>query len=904
MRLSGRLVLGVVSGLLTSGAIQAGAQQGSVQLSTSVQGVTGDSQRLAGQNRFEPDVGISWLQPGSRFGIFQIELRGARRGDSLHTGRIYGSLRDLKYGGIVWTIEAGDAYFAPALGEYRFTNLFTPAVTFNGATVTGRTEQSSVFVLAGKTTAWRNIFGNDPQALGQSLAVARVTHRPTARLEVTARGSRVRTSSLREFSYTIDASDQIGAGAKLAVTSSFQLVADGSLVSYRRSGVAMRERDSSYMAGANWLHSRGWLQLNASRFSPGEFPSLNNPLQDRQGVFAAGEYDVFPRARVSAGWETFRSNLEPEQSLASTRPTPESSGSRGFGGVRVQVTPRSALTFRGERGGRDSRPIGFGFPSDSDTGAWSGEWQAAIRQTNAFVRYSARRNVERLNHSGSYDQRDASAQLFANVTRTSQVFGTAMLTRTEVGLGEGSTYWQAGGGTQIRVPNHDLWLRAEGNAARSMDLLTRNFVPRESLGFGLNGQLSRRTTVALNINLDRSPSPSLSGSPWISRSILRVTRALPTGSVRVADGVRVSESVARRGTGTVSGSVFADWNANGVADQGENSLEGIPLRLGSGHSTTGRDGQFAFLSVPVGVLEVALDTSALPVDFDPPPVTAVQLQLSRGDSKHVAFGLIPLGAIHGRVIRDVNGNGKADPNEEPIEGAIVILDGGARSEQARRGRYRFDSVRSGSHLVKLLVESLPEGARIAGDAEVPAELTREALTKEISFVVAIEKHPEIRKAFPPRGGGAATTAGVRTQPRIASARPSAASPGVRTGPATAEPIGSGTKSSTYVSAPRGTAAGVKPPPRAGSTAPPDRASDSPAFAVQVAALSDPLRARDVVNELKATGMPAYLVSPPAADPDAPYRVRLGPYSTRTAAQEIASAMEKKRGEKLWVTKEP
>jgi hypothetical protein len=49
-------------------------------------------------------------------------------------------------------------------------------------------------------------------------------------------------------------------------------------------------------------------------------------------------------------------------------------------------------------------------------------------------------------------------------------------------------------------------------------------------------------------------------------------------------------------------------------------------------------------------------------------------------------------------------------------------------------------------------------------------------------------------------------------------------------------------------------------------------------------------------------MPAYLVAPPLADPDAPYRVRVGPYLTRSAAQETAAALEKSRGEKLWVTK--
>ena len=862
----GRFVIGLAAAVLLSAALPCGAQQGSIQVSAAVQGVTGDPERLGGQKRLEPDFGISWLQPGSRFGVFQIELRGARRGNILHTGRMYGSLRDLKFRNTAWTIEAGDAHFSPGIGEYRLANLFTPAVTFNGAAVTGRTPQSSIVVVAGKTTAWRSIFGNDPEALGQTLAVARLTHQIVPRVEFNARASRVRTSSLKEFSYTIDAGDQIGAGAKLGVTSSLQLVADGSFVSYRRTGVAERARDGSYMGGANWLHSRGWLQVNLSRFSPGDFPALNNPLQDRQGVFVAGEYDPWSRLRVSAGWESFRSNLRAAESLASTRPTPEGAGNRGFGGVRLQVTSRSSFTLRGERGERESRPLGFGFRSETDTGSWAAEWQAAIGQTNAFVRYSERENIEHVDLRGSSDQRDASAQIFANLSQSSQIFATALVTRTAMSAGGGNTYWQAGGGTQVRVPRHDLWLRAEGTAARNMDLMSGTFVPRESMSLGLNGQLSREMTIAFNLNVDRSSSPTFSGSPWISRSTVRLTRTLPIGSVYLAGGGGVAaESSAGRGTGTISGSVFADWNANGVPDAGENSLEGIAMQLGSGQSTTGQDGQFSFQNVPVGVRDVGLDTSALPIDFDPPAIARIQIELSKGDTKRVAFGLIPLGTIHGRVIRDVNKNARADPDEEPIDGAILILDGGARSEVARKGRYRFDAVRSGTHVLTLLVDSLPEGAQIAGDAEVPAALTRDALTTEISFLVSVDKRPEIRRVFPPRGGASA------------AANPTAGRP-------------AGTRSI----APRSLT------PRPTPTVPVTGAST---FAIQIAALNDPLRAKAVVNRLKETGMPAYLVNPPTDNPDAPYRIRVGPYATRAAAEKTAAALEKSGGEKLWVTRE-
>ena len=81
------------------------------------------------------------------------------------------------------------------------------------------------------------------------------------------------------------------------------------------------------MAGANWLHSKGWLQINASRFSPGDFPALHNPLQDRESVFVAGDYDVLPRARVSGGWERFRANDKPNNPIGPVAKQPSASHS-------------------------------------------------------------------------------------------------------------------------------------------------------------------------------------------------------------------------------------------------------------------------------------------------------------------------------------------------------------------------------------------------------------------------------------------------------------------------------------------------------------------------------------------------------------------------------------------------
>ena len=169
----------------------AAQQQGSVQITAAAQAIQGDTSRTGGQPLLEPDYGVSWLQPGTRFGIFQLELRGTRRDGLPHLGKTFVGVRDLKYRGLAWSFEAGDTYFTPAIGDYRFANLAAPSLTFVGGGVSGRSPRTSVGVVAGRATAWRNLFGTDPDTLDQQIIVGRASHKPTDRLELSTRASHV-----------------------------------------------------------------------------------------------------------------------------------------------------------------------------------------------------------------------------------------------------------------------------------------------------------------------------------------------------------------------------------------------------------------------------------------------------------------------------------------------------------------------------------------------------------------------------------------------------------------------------------------------------------------------------------------------------------------------------------------
>lgn len=869
---------------LAAAATAEAQQQGSVQLSTDTQIVQGNSIRRSTERTWEPDFGALWTQPGVRFGQLQLEIRASRRGDDLHLGRAWLALRDAKARGVAWTFEAGDLYTPPVFVDYRFSNIAAPAITFTGGSVTAKSRSVSMQVVAGRSTAWRNIFGTDPDTLGQSLGLGRASYQATPRLQLLARGSRVRTSNLKEFSRTIDASDQAGGGLRFLVTPSFHLIADGAFVRYRATGATERVRDYSYLAGAHLLLSRGWVQINASRYSPGDLPVLNASLQDRSGIFSAAEYDVLGRVRLFGGWETLDTNIHPT-GIALQRPM--ATISRRFGGARLRLAPRTTFSLRVEDGGRVSRPPRLGslaalFASTSDTGSTTAELQTSAGRLTAFGRYTRRNSVDSAFTSSTYTQHDSAGQLYVNLSRRTQLFGSATLTSNRLADGTGNSYLQVSAGGQQQLFRPGVWLRLEGSTSRSQDLVTGLLVPREALSAGLNGQIARNTTVGFNIYADRAPvGLPTESQAWLTRSTLRVVHSIPTGSVRVASANGVTAR-ASRGTGTVSGSVFADWNANGHPDPDEEALAGIPVALGGiAAVTTGRDGQFSFLNVPSGAQQVRLDLNALPVDFDAAAGTDIALEISRGETRRVSFGLLPLGSIQGRVFEDANRNGQLDAGEPPVGAAVLVLDGGQRSELARKGQFRFEAVRAGDHRIELLKESLPEGASIVGASERPAPITRAAPQTEFLFLVTIDKRPEVRKVFPPRGGGAPPAATAR--PGTSPARPGTlpARPGTPA-PATA--------ASRIV--PRRMATPAKAPTPVGSDA----------YTIQVAALTDGAYARALAADLTRQGFDAYLVEPSADGSGALHRVRVGSYQSRTSAQRVAARLENHLGLKLWVTR--
>ena len=152
-------------------AAPAAAQQGSVQVVAASQITTGDAMRTGGLTGFQPDFGLSWFQPTTRWGTLTFDAHAVRNNNDPRLGRALFGIRNLKSHGLTWNMSAGDTAYTPYLTDYGFNNLFAPQVTFRGASVSAVNANTSLSVTAGRVTVFRDLFAANADLRSEASSV-------------------------------------------------------------------------------------------------------------------------------------------------------------------------------------------------------------------------------------------------------------------------------------------------------------------------------------------------------------------------------------------------------------------------------------------------------------------------------------------------------------------------------------------------------------------------------------------------------------------------------------------------------------------------------------------------------------------------------------------------------------
>ena len=253
----------------------------------------------------------------------------------------------------------------------------------------------------------------------------------------------------------------------------------------------------------------------------------------------------------------------------------------------------------------------------------------------------------------------------------------------------------------------------------------------------------------------------------------------------------------------IGGLVFDDEDRDGVQDRDEDSLTNVSVTLQrrSGDSlfqttSTNGSGRYRFNDLPLGSYVVSVVVAGGAGTLQQTDVT-----ISSGPGRDdVNFAIVgaTLPAIIGLIYNDANRNGTLDEEEDGVNNVEVTLERADNSDRVRtvksdsRGKYRFDSLTSGTYVITV---KTPSGyvAVTALRREVDVTIT----TGDIAdFGIA---KPISTNSGTTTGGGTTTNSGTTT--------------------AGGTTTGGGTTGDTSPAAQATAAAAVTPTPRAGGAVP-------------------------------------------------------------------------------------
>jgi hypothetical protein len=175
----------------------------------------------------------------------------------------------------------------------------------------------------------------------------------------------------------------------------------------------------------------------------------------------------------------------------------------------------------------------------------------------------------------------------------------------------------------------------------------------------------------------------------------------PTGEVVEATAFALIHEVLDLWAG-----VFYDANGNGVWEEGDPGLSGIPLVLdGEIELATGTDGEAIFGNIEPGWHAVMLPDEALlqlaSAGYMPMGASSRAVEVVSGEPAAVLFPVRQgTGKLSGIVFFDDDGDGAYDPGESPVPGVRVVLDGDRRTIAGNDGRFFFLQVAPGEYRLR------------------------------------------------------------------------------------------------------------------------------------------------------------------------------------------------------------
>jgi len=457
---------------------------------------------------------------------------------------------------------------------------------------------------------------------------------------------------------------------------------------------------------------------------------------DQEGFFLLAEYKPWNELTLFGNADHYNDNVADKPDKNRTENT------RGLIGLSFfsPQYPSFYLTFD-----ITDQKTRFDLPSPIDnlTTAVFSEVRYQYKDLNPYVRYRLVDYKDRIEPRNEYNQNDIVLGLRQNFGQGSIVYieGESNQKKYSDGGKESDLSGKIGFNYYLST-NLSCWGEAIYSKLKDREEETK----RDKIegAFGLTAYLPWDIQIYGDIRYDKtldSQQENLKSQGL--QTNLRVTKRFNWGKREKIAGLKPGFET--KGFGIVEGLVFNDINRNGIQDKGEEGIKDVTIRLEEGSTVkTDEKGYYQFSRVEGGGHFVTLDVKRIPADYSIISPEKVKIEIKLRETVKVNYPLIAAGRIEGRVINDVNTNGKIDPGEKGIPDVLVFLQPGDNNSYTDEdGKFLFENIIPGDYRLKLDSATLPEDSVFTSPEELKFEVPVGGELKDMNFLIHVKPRPII-----------------------------------------------------------------------------------------------------------------------------------------------------------------
>jgi len=653
-------------------------------------------------------------------------------------GRGFLTLTDFRYNDFIFNGLIGDSTLIFTNLPQKFSNAVYPDIYFRGFQAGLQSKRGMIQIFGGKMAGLAGLLGKTYDITDEVLYGFKGNFRPIPRLLL--------------GTGFIQTQDEVDSTDKPVTKNNNIFLLDSDLeifkwmkwlTEFRRSdfqGVLGVESQSDYMLRFGPIIKTDNFRLEANYRRIGtEYRFVNQATQgegDQEGFFLLTEYRPWKELTLLGNADHYNDNVSNKSGRNTTENT------RGLIGLSFfsPKYPSFYLTFdMTDQKNRFDLPS----PVDNFTSTLFSEVRYEYKDFNPYLRYRRVGYKDNIGPTNEYAQNVITLGLRRNFNQGSIVYveGESDQKKYLAGGNEDDLSGKIGFNYYFSK-NFSCWGEVIYSKLKDREEDTK----RDKIegAFGLSAQLLWNIQVYGDIRYDKILNPQKENlkSQGIQAN-LRITKKFNWGKREKIAGLR--PGIETKGYGTVEGVVFNDINRNDLQDKGEEGIKEITIRLEDGSIVkTDEKGYYQFSRIEVGGHLVTLDVRRIPADYSIISSEKAKMDVKLRETVRVNFQLIAAGRIEGRVINDVNGNEKIEPEEKGFPDVLVLLEPGNNNVYTDEdGKFIFENILPGGYKMRLDPATLPEDSINTSPEELKFEVPVGGELKDLDFLIHIKPRPII-----------------------------------------------------------------------------------------------------------------------------------------------------------------